>query len=81
MKFFSLLILFLGLNLDLKSQHKRLFHSKDPAYTSDNHKIDPEKNLDGSSGKYHTKHKRANGKKFIKNRRTKPVRAWNGREK
>lgn len=81
MKLICLLMMFLGLNAGLKSQHKRLFHSKDPASTSDNHKVDPDKNLDGSSGRYKAKHKRANSKKFVKTRRTKPVRSWNGKEK
>lgn len=57
---------------------------QDPAKTSDNKKIDPNKNLSGSTGRYKGQHKHANGKKFATNKRhikTAKPKGDNGKEK
>lgn len=78
MKQLTLIFAFLLLSLGLRSQPRH--PSKDPMATTDNQKVDPNKNLDGSGGKYH-KSKHNDGKKFIKTRRTKGVkRSSKGRE-
>jgi len=73
-KIFFLFILILSVELRSESAAKsinpiKLYSWQDPARTSDNAKINPDKNLDGSGGRYKNDHKHANGKKFATNKR------------
>lgn len=78
MRTLTLTILAMFLHAGTKAQPKH--PAKDPVATSDNRKVDPNKTLDGSGGKYH-KAKKPNRNKFLKNRRTRGVKPSERRER